>query len=178
MIAVVLILVLLAAAVAGFFIFKAINGHNSGNSDTTSENANNADNSDTSENSDNTSEDTAKDGPEAAATSDQTPTQYEGENPNSLEQLTGIVSFAGVANNSFLVNVTIDQYIAGTCSFVLEGPSGARITSSADIEFDPATTYCSYSGPVPTSGDWKIIVTVTESTGEHRTGTITGEATI
>ena len=105
--------------------------------------------------------------------------QYEGEDPNKKDTITGVVSHAGIADGSFMVQVMLDQALGntGTCNFVLTHSSGATLTSTSATEAGPSSSFCIYSVPASSvnSGYWSIKVTVSTSDKE---GVITGEASI
>lgn len=105
--------------------------------------------------------------------------QYEGEDPNKLENITGVVSFAGYSEGNFIVNVMLDQELgnSGTCNFTLMHSSGAKITNTSATQAGPSTSFCSYSTPAGNvqAGAWSISV---EVTGTNKKGAISGEANI
>ena len=104
------------------------------------------------------------------------PAKYEGSDPNSYNDLTGIITFGGVSENQFVISVAIDQFITGSCKFEATAPDGSVITADVDIMAGPSSSFCSYSGPVPAvHGKYKIVVT---PTSKDKTGTITGEVEI
>ena len=46
--------------------------------------------------------------------------QYDGENPNSAEELSGVITYAGFNDNGLMVRVNIDQYLGdGECKLDL-----------------------------------------------------------
>ena len=105
-----------------------------------------------------------------------TPAQYEGSNPNDLDNLTGIITFAGIAEGKFTISVAIDQFITGNCKIVANSPSGSAVDADVDIVAGPSSSFCSYSGPIPAEhGKYNITITLT---GANKTGTITGEVEI
>ncbi len=72
--------------------------------------------------------------------------QYEGENPNELDHLTGLVTYTEVKDGTLAAMVSIDQYLAGgTCTANLK--SNGQIVASAEqaIEADASTSHC---GPI------------------------------
>ena len=102
-----------------------------------------------------------------------TPAQYEGENPNNYDNLTGIITFAGISEGQFVISVALDQYTTGNCKFEATSPSGSVISADVNIAVGPSSSFCSYSGPVP-SEHGKYNITVTPSNA-NKTGLITGE---
>ena len=66
--------------------------------------------------------------------------QYEGEDPNELEELTGVVTYAGVSGENLMVRVSIDQYLtSGSCELTLTRGGATIYNSIADIVGDVAT---------------------------------------
>ncbi len=105
-----------------------------------------------------------------------TPAQYDGENPNNYDSLTGIITFSGVAENKFVISAAIDQYTTGSCKFEATGPNGVVISAENPIMAGPTSSFCSYSGDIPSvAGKYNIVITLTS---DNKTGTITGEVEI
>ncbi|MBQ3271048.1 hypothetical protein IJH10_00375 [Candidatus Saccharibacteria bacterium] len=102
-------------------------------------------------------------------------TQYEGENPNNSESLTGIINYIGISDGTLSVRVSIEQSVAGTCVFTITTPSGKTINGSSAISVGPTSSFCSFSTPAQESGSWKVSVGATSS---DKHGTITGEANL
>lgn len=102
-------------------------------------------------------------------------TQYEGENPNNSESLTGIINYIGISDDTLSVRVSIEQSVAGTCVFTITTPSGKTINGSSAISVGPTSSFCSFSTPAQESGSWKVSVGATSS---DKHGTITGEANL
>lgn len=107
-------------------------------------------------------------------------TQFEGEDPNTLQELTGRIAYKAVNREpnyqTLTVSVSIDQYLhdSGTCTLSLKNSSRAEVYS-ASLPADPDVT-TSACGPfeVPISdfspGAYQIEVTVA---GDGKTGLIT-----
>lgn len=173
----VVVILAVAAAAASFFVAKLITEQNRNN-----ENSSNTSNSDanqtsqanqSSDNSGSSSDNQTK----KVEPNPQTPPQYEGENPNNLETLTGAVSYIGASDNAFSVRIAIDQSISGSCEFTIKNPNGVVYTDTVSTDAGPTSTFCIYDASVPlVSGEWTASVKVTSSDG--RTGTITGDARI
>ena len=105
-----------------------------------------------------------------------TPAKYAGEDPNTYNELTGTITFAGISENKFVVSAAIDQYITGNCRFEINGPDGSTISADIDIMAGPSSSFCSYSGPKPEAhGKYNINIVLTNN---NKTGTITGEVEI
>ena len=106
------------------------------------------------------------------------PSQYEGEDPNTTASLTGFVSFSSVVDDNLVIRTTIDQSLnSGTCKLTLT-KGAMTVTKTSDIVANPSSSTCS-GFDIPTSelssGKWNIYITLTNG---NKTGTITGEATI
>ncbi|MBP3899834.1 hypothetical protein J6D24_03485 [Candidatus Saccharibacteria bacterium] len=106
-------------------------------------------------------------------------TQYEGEDPNKLDSLTGAISFAGASDGNFMVNVVIDQAIgsSGRCNYTFTHSSGVTLVGNVSTEAGPSSSVCVYSTPATNvqSGNWKITVKVTV---DNKEGIISGEANV
>lgn len=105
-------------------------------------------------------------------------TAYEGENPNRKEELTGVVTYAGVNGSDLIIRVNIDQYLAsGSCELNLV-QDDVVYSDAADIVSAAATATCEgFDVPLNglDSGEYKIVVYM--NSGE-KTGTIRGEVKI
>ena len=109
---------------------------------------------------------------------DKTPKQYEGPDVNTLDYLSGVITYAGPADNNLIISTTIDQYLSsGTCELTLT--QGSRTVSrTADILANPSSSTCD-GFDIPLSelsgGTWNINIKLTSS---DRTGIITGEVNL
>ena len=107
-------------------------------------------------------------------------TQYEGEDPNDLEELTGRVAYKGVSTEqnfrTLTVSASIDQYLMadGTCTLRLKDSSGAEVYSATmPASADVTTSACGpFEIPVTnfSPGDYRIEIAVS---GDGKTGLIT-----
>lgn len=109
----------------------------------------------------------------------QTPTQYEGADPNALTGLTGSITLKSYDGTVLTVAAVIDQYLAtnGTCTLNLK--QGGRTLLSETLAAAPDVT-ASGCGPfrltVPNlSGTYQLELLLS---GDNRGGTITDEITI
>ena len=101
--------------------------------------------------------------------------QYDGDDPNTKGELTGVITYAGVNNGKLMIRVNIDQYVSGTCTLSLRregmnvGSQEAPIISSASTAtcegFDVSTDSLG-------SGKTSIIIYLS---GDGKTGEISGE---
>lgn len=102
------------------------------------------------------------------------PSQYEGDNPNDLEYLTGYISYSDVSNDQLSIRAVIDQFVSGTCDLTLKS-NGKTVTRSSKIINNASASACK-GFDIPTSelssGSWEIIINLA---GENnKTGTISG----
>ena len=105
-------------------------------------------------------------------------TAYEGENPNRKEELTGVVTYAGVNGSDLIIRVNIDQYLAsGSCELNLVQDDVVH-SDAADIVSAAATATCEGFN-VPTggleSGNYQIVIKISSG---GKAGTIIGEVKI
>ena len=103
-----------------------------------------------------------------------TPVQNEGDDPNTLEELTGYITSANKVGNTLVLRININQYLSsGTCTLNLE-KNGAVVEKTAAI-FPTASTSSCEGFDVPMSelseGNWKVTISLSAN---GKTGTITG----
>lgn len=106
--------------------------------------------------------------------------QYEGEDPNRLDELTGRVAYKGVNREpnyqTLTVSVSIDQYLHsnGTCTLSLKNTSNAEVYSAALFAQPDVTTSACGPFEIPIAdfspGVYQIEITVS---GDDKTGLIT-----
>lgn len=104
-----------------------------------------------------------------------TPTQNEGTDPNTLEQLTGSITTAYVAGDKAIIRLNIDQFLSsGTCTLTMISGTNTY-SSSAAIISDVTTSTCE-GFDIPTdllsSGVWSITI---DLSSDNKTGQIIGE---
>lgn len=105
--------------------------------------------------------------------------QYDGADPNNAEEITGVITYAGVSGDNLMIRVNIDQYLTGgTCKLNL-GPNGSSVYNTIANVVDSASTSTCEGFNVPLSslpsGKLNIVINI-ESNG--KTGVIAGEANI
>lgn len=105
-------------------------------------------------------------------------TQYEGEDPNTLESLTGSIMRKGIDEGNLVIVAMIDQYLnaPGNCVLVLSGEStGTRIETSTVATADVSTSICGEfiidAAKLP-SDLYKIEIQIS---GDNKTGVIRDE---
>lgn len=109
-----------------------------------------------------------------------TPTQYDGDDPNKLDEITGFVSYAAVNGDHLSIRLTINQYLeeTGTCELTMTN-SGHTVTGEAETWTDASTSTCQgFDIPLSefsVSGTWQISIKITAG---GKTGTITGEVSL
>ena len=106
--------------------------------------------------------------------------QYEGEDPNLLDELTGRVAYKGVNREpnyqTLTVSASIDQYLHsdGTCTLSLKNASNLEVYSaSLPAQPDVTTSACGpFEIPIAdfSPGAYQIEITVS---GDNKTGLIT-----
>lgn len=116
---------------------------------------------------------------EAAGKTPKTPPQYEGEDINRLERLTGVINYKGVNSDKLMLRLTIDQLLhSGNCQLILTSSTGKTVTRTASIESGPSSSSCQ-GFDVPLNqleqGEHKIKI---EVTADNKTGTFEDEVTI
>lgn len=107
-------------------------------------------------------------------------TQFEGGDPNKLEELTGSIAYHGVTGDTLTITASIDQFLYETGNCKLQLSQNGQLVYSAELpaQADVTTSVC---GPfeIPAqnlySGTYQIRI---EVTGNDKFGTIIGETTI
>lgn len=105
--------------------------------------------------------------------------QYDGENPNEAEDLSGVVTYAGVVDDRLMIRLNIDQYLdSGECELTLSRDGATIYTSIANIVGGPATATCEgFDVPVSELGGGNLQININLSAGERR-GSVRGEVNI
>lgn len=105
--------------------------------------------------------------------------QYEGEDPNKAEELSGAITYAGVNGENLMVRANVDQYLTqGECELTLLRGGDTIYSSIADIISSVATSTCDgFDVPVAElgGGDIEIIINLS---ADERVGTLRGKASI
>ena len=106
-------------------------------------------------------------------------TQYDGEDPNTSENLSGVVTYADVVDDQLMIRLNIDQYLdSGECELTLTKDGATIYTSIANIVGGPATATCEgFDVPVEELGGGNIQININLSAGDRK-GSIRGEANI
>lgn len=105
--------------------------------------------------------------------------QYDGEDPNLAEGLTGAITYAGVSGDVLMIRVNIDQYLAGGSCVLSVAEFGEVIyTDTAEIVDSAATATCEgFNVPVAAIGEGEFVITVNLESG-GKTGVISGGASV
>ena len=105
--------------------------------------------------------------------------QYDGESPNQANELTGVVTYAGVSGDNLMIRVNIDQYLEnGQCELTLKQGSATIYNSIASIIGSASTATCEgFDIPINKLGGGKFEININLS-ANGRTGLIRGEANV
>ncbi len=101
--------------------------------------------------------------------------QFEGADPNDLEELTGVVSYRNVEQGKLIIDTNIDQYLTdgGNCTVNLKGQNtGHNESATKPAHADITTSYCeTFEIPVQglPSDYYEIEITITSN---NKKGTI------
>lgn len=105
-------------------------------------------------------------------------TQFEGEDPNQLDEITGSITYKGVNDGMLIVSTMINQYLTkeGTCKLSLIDEKGnSSYSTTVPAIADVTSSVCqTFNIPVATlsSGTYQINIFISS---DQKTGTITGE---
>ena len=105
--------------------------------------------------------------------------QYDGEDPNTAEELSGALTYLGVSGSNLLIRVSIDQYLSsGTCRLEISRGGQVVFSDSAAIVSAASTATCEgFNVPVSEVGSGEIEVKIYLD-GGGKTGKIVGGVTI
>ena len=108
---------------------------------------------------------------------DKTPVKQDGEDPNTLSELTGVINYAAVEDDVLMIRISIDQYLEyGTCLLELTAEDDS-FSLSDNIAQSASTSTCSYdiATSLLTGGRYDINITINSS---GKKGTIKGEVDV
>ena len=102
--------------------------------------------------------------------------QYDGENPNKAENISGVVTYAGVSGERLMIRVNIDQFLDdGECILNLVRNGSTIYNDTARVVGNVATATCEgFDVLVDGMGGGATDIIITVNSGE-RTGTIVGK---
>ncbi|MBR2725705.1 hypothetical protein IKE87_00320 [Candidatus Saccharibacteria bacterium] len=105
--------------------------------------------------------------------------QYEGDDPNEAEELTGVITYVGVSDGKLMIRVNIDQFLdSGECGLGLRQSGMNVYNTSARVVSNASTATCEgFDVPLSQVGTGSTHIIITVKAGE-KTGTIEGEVTI
>lgn len=104
--------------------------------------------------------------------------QYDGEDPNALESLTGSVTTSRISGQNYILRVNINQYLtSGTCHLEFTGSDATHTDDVAIIPSASSSTCEGFDIPLKALGSGTYIYNIYLTSGD-RTGTITGEVTL
>ena len=105
--------------------------------------------------------------------------QYDGDDPNTANDITGAITYVGVSNGYLRVRVNVDQYInGGGCNIILLRNSTQIYSDYANLNSSASTSTCEgFDIPVSEIGSGYTQIRITLSSGE-KSGAITGEVTL
>ena len=105
--------------------------------------------------------------------------QFEGEDPNKAEDLTGAITHAGVTGQELVIATNIDQYLnEGTCELVISNNGATVYSETVAIKPNVSTSACDgFRIPVSVLGSGTMQIVINLSAGS-KNGTLTTEANI
>ena len=105
--------------------------------------------------------------------------QFEGEDPNKLDYLTGVITAANVSGGQLVIRTNIDQYLeSGSCELQILQNNGIIYTDKSEIIASASTSTCyGFDVPVVSIGNGNMQIVINLSSGD-KTGTINGEVNI
>ncbi len=103
-------------------------------------------------------------------------TQYEGEDPNKAGELTGTITYAGVAEGNLMIRTNIDQFLGeGDCELVIQRGGVTVYSATSGIAAGASTSACEgFDVPVATVGSGAAQIVINLSSGD-KTGILTTE---
>lgn len=106
-------------------------------------------------------------------------TQYEGEDPNKLDELTGVITMASVQDGVLVIRTNIDQYLSsGSCELSVMQNGSIIYSATADIGAGVSTSSCQgFDVPATVLGSGNYQINIKISSG-GKTGTLNGEVNV
>ncbi len=102
--------------------------------------------------------------------------QYEGENPNKSEELTGVMTYLGKTSTNIIARVNIDQYLSeGTCEIKFIKNGTVYYQQKANLIADVSTSTCegfTIGLGLIEPGSYNVVI---ELNSGAKTGTIEGK---
>lgn len=105
--------------------------------------------------------------------------QYEGDNPNKADSLSGVITYAGVNDGKLVIRVNIDQYLSGgKCELTLLRDGADIYDNVTNIVANASTATCEgFDIPVSEIGGGNVGINIKLS-ADGREGLIRGEVKI
>ena len=105
--------------------------------------------------------------------------QYDGGDPNGAKELSGVLTYAGVAGDKLTIRVNIDQYLSGgKCTLGLRREGGNIYSAEANIVSVASTSTCEgFDVPLSEVGSGHTAIWIFLESG-GKTGEIHGEVNI
>lgn len=105
--------------------------------------------------------------------------QYDGEDPNKAQELTGVVTYAGVSGNNLMIRVNIDQYLSGgKCTLGLRQEGASIYGAEASIVDAASTSTCEgFNVPLSAISNGHFSIVIFLESGD-KTGEIHGEVDV
>ena len=105
--------------------------------------------------------------------------QYEGESPNKANELSGVITYAGVVGDKIMIRVNIDQYLEeGTCELNITNGGQVVYEEAVNIVGSATTSTCEgfdFSSSTLGSGNYGIIIKIETN---NKSGVIEGSLDI
>lgn len=156
--------ILIIIAIATFFIIQSFQDNNTNTSTHTSEQKNTS------------PEEASLKAPaeEPEEEINKTPVQFEGENPNTQDNLSGSITATFISGEKAIIRMNIDQFLStGSCELVLTS-GNQTYSESARIIPEASTSTCEgFDIPLEkiSIGTWQILINLSS---DSKTGQITG----
>ena len=93
--------------------------------------------------------------------------QYDGEDPNDSNELSGVVTYAGVSGDNLMIRVNIDQYLEnGECKLSLFNDGGLVHEEVVEMANGASTTSCAgFDVPISVIGNGRFDIVVDLESG-------------
>ena len=103
---------------------------------------------------------------------------YSGDDPNTGETITGVITYTGIANDTLAIRVNIDQYVEeGNCMLTVAGSNTNYVEAARVIDAAATSTCEGFNVPLSVINDEQVsIVIEIVANGKH--GFINGGATL
>ena len=106
-------------------------------------------------------------------------TQYEGSDPNKAEELSGVITYAGLVGDNLMIRTSIDQFLGeGECVLTISQNGTTVYNEAAAIVAEASTSSCQgFDVPVAAIGNGAAQININLSSG-GKTGTLTTEVNL